>query len=145
MAHQKDLLDTQFIEETDKVTDDVECRVGRDGGRGVGVAVATKVRGNGPVAAGREVEELLAPGVPEFREAVKEKDGWAGPYRCHVHVYAVRGHRCVLYFLHFSETLRCCLFDSWSYLGWVGVSEFLFTTYVLEVNEPFLLISWGMK
>ena len=130
MAHQKDLFDTEFIEETDKVTDDEECRVGRDGGRGVGVAVATKVRGNSAVAAGREVEELLAPGVPEFREAVKEKDGWAGPYRCHVHVYAVRGHCCVLYFLHFSETLTVvCLILGLIGVGWVFLSFYLLSTF----------------
>lgn len=73
-------MDTQFIKEADEVTDKMECRVRRDRGWGVGVAVSTKVWGNGTVAAGREIEELVAPGIPEFREAVNEENCWACPY-----------------------------------------------------------------
>lgn len=43
--------------------------------RGVGVAVATEVGGDAAVAKGGEVEELMAPSVPELGEAMEEEDG----------------------------------------------------------------------
>jgi len=100
MTHQKNLLDSQSVEKPDEVGDDVEDGVWGSVGRSVGVAVAAEVRGDGPVARSGEGQKLVAPRVPELREAVEEQYHWAWPNGCHVHVYSIRTHRFLLYFLH---------------------------------------------
>lgn len=100
MADQEDLLDTKLVKKGDEVSDDVESCVRGRGGWGVGVTIAAKVGGDAAIAVGGEVEKLVSPRVPELREAMEEEDHWAFPYRRHVHVYAICGDSCVLYFLH---------------------------------------------
>ncbi|CAI0423389.1 unnamed protein product, partial [Linum tenue] len=89
---QEDLVDLEGVEEADQVADDVEGGVfGRRRGR-VGVAVPAEVRGDAAVAEGGEGEELVAPRVPELREAVEEEDGGRpGSDGGHVHVDSVGG------------------------------------------------------
>jgi len=77
MAHQKNSLDSQSVEKPDEVGDDVEGGVRGSVGRGVGVAVAAEVGGDGPVAHGGEGQKLVAPRVPKLREAVEEQYNWA--------------------------------------------------------------------
>ena len=89
MTHEEDLAETERVEEGDEVAHDVESGVAGRGGRGVGVAVAAEVGGDGAVAEGGEGEELVAPWVPELWEAVEEEDWWAFTNLCNVHVYAV--------------------------------------------------------
>ena len=73
MAHQKNSLDSQSVDKPDEVGDDVEGGVRGSVGRGVGVAVAAEVRGDGPVARSGEGQKLVAPHVPNLREAVEEQ------------------------------------------------------------------------
>jgi len=64
MAHQKHLVDAQSIEKPNEVGHNVEGGVRGSGGRGVGVAVAAEVGGDGAVADGGERQKLVAPRVP---------------------------------------------------------------------------------
>ncbi|KAJ1429960.1 hypothetical protein SESBI_08022 [Sesbania bispinosa] len=50
MAHQEDTVERESIKETNEVADDVEGRVGRRRGRGVGVVVAAIPRRSGAMA-----------------------------------------------------------------------------------------------
>jgi hypothetical protein len=72
--------------------------------RGVGVAVAAEVRGHGAVAARRQGGHLVAPAVPEVREAVKEQHHWGaaflGPSLRHVQAHSIRLQRSVPHPLH---------------------------------------------
>lgn len=70
MTHKKHLINTKMIKQPNKVADYMECSVLSGGRRGISVAVAAKVGGDATVAKGREREELVAPAVPELREAV---------------------------------------------------------------------------
>jgi hypothetical protein len=105
MAYQEDLVDTQMVEKADEVADDVEHSVGGGGGRRVSVSISAEVGGDAAVAEGREVEKLVAPRVPELREAVEEEDRRACPYRRYVHVYAICAYSGVLYLLHLHLSL----------------------------------------
>lgn len=97
-----DLALAEDVEEGDEVADDVEDGVGCVVGRGVGVAVATEVGCHAAVAVAGEGEDLVAPGVPELREAMEEEDrrrvGWPG--LGDVHGDAIDGHRPVLDAFH---------------------------------------------
>lgn len=57
----------------DEVDNDVEGRVQESVRWGGSVAVATEVRGDGPLAHGRKGQKLVAPHVPNLREAVEEQ------------------------------------------------------------------------
>ena len=111
MADQEDLVDTQMVKKANKVTGDVDPGVGGGGGWGVGVAISTEVRGYATVAKGGEGEKLVAPWVPEVREAVKEEDHWACTYWSYVHIYAICGNCCVLYLLHLWSLFLCFAID----------------------------------
>lgn len=80
MGDQEDLVDTQMVEKADEVADDVERSVGGGRGRRVSLSKSAEVGGYAAVAEGREVEKLVAPRVPELREAVEEEDHWASTY-----------------------------------------------------------------
>lgn len=80
----------ECVNEGDEVADDVEHGVGGHVGRGVGIAEASEVGGDGAVAAVGEGEDLVAPRVPEFREAMEEEDYRALPLLGYVHVDAIR-------------------------------------------------------
>lgn len=71
MTHQKYLFDAESIKKPDEVADDMEGGVGRSRGRGVCVAISAKVRGDGTVAKGGEIEKLMTPAIPKLREAVE--------------------------------------------------------------------------
>ena len=72
VANQENFLDSEMIEEADEVSNDVERRIGGGRRRHVGVAEAAEIGGYGSEALGGEKEELVAPWVPELREAVEE-------------------------------------------------------------------------
>lgn len=82
--------------------------------RGVGVAVAAEVGGDAAVATGGEVEELVAPRVPELGEAMEEEDG--GRRRTtirraglgYVHVDAIDAQSRVLDCFHGHRRRRHC-------------------------------------
>jgi len=61
MGHKEDFVHTQRVDEGNDVSHKVETRVGGEGRRGVGVAVASEVRGNGTVTEGTEMQNLVAP------------------------------------------------------------------------------------
>jgi ribosomal protein S13 len=90
-------VDAERVEQGDDVADDVEGGVGRDVGRRGGAAVAAEVRRHAAVAPRGQVRHLVAPRVPELREAVQEHHrGRAvavGAGLRHVHRDAVRLHR----------------------------------------------------
>ncbi|KAL4570339.1 hypothetical protein LXL04_025991 [Taraxacum kok-saghyz] len=72
MPNNKHLICTNGVDECDEVADDVKCsKLGRivDGCAG-SVSVATEVRGDCTVPVGGEVDDLMAPRVPELRETV---------------------------------------------------------------------------
>ena len=73
MPNYKHLIYTKSGDACDHVADNVKCsELGRIVNRcSGGVSVATGVRGDCSVPMGGEVEDLMAPGVPELREAVE--------------------------------------------------------------------------
>ncbi|KAE8701922.1 hypothetical protein F3Y22_tig00110503pilonHSYRG00087 [Hibiscus syriacus] len=107
---QEHLFHAKGVEEAHQIPHDVENGVGIRLGRRSGVSVATEVGSQAKVAEGYLRYELVLPRVPELREAVQEEDFGAGAERCHVHFYAVGGHRGVLYLLHvgFQRIFRLC-------------------------------------
>ena len=74
MAHQKHLLNPHFVKHPHQVPHDVQGGVLVGGRRRVGVAVAAEVRGDGSIPGGWEEINLVAPWVPELREAVQEEN-----------------------------------------------------------------------
>lgn len=100
MTDEKNPVQVQRIEQADQIADYVERRVAGRARWRVGVTVAAKVGGDGAVAEVGEVEHLVAPGVPELREAVEEEHGWTGADLSYVHVYPVCLDGAVLDFLH---------------------------------------------
>jgi len=93
------LAEAEHVEERDDVADDVEGGVGGDVGRRAGAAVAAEVGRHAAVAPRGQVLHLVAPRVPELREAVQEYHHrlrarflLAAALR-HVHRDAVRLHR----------------------------------------------------
>ena len=105
VAHEEDPIQTKCVQEGYEVADDVEDGVTGGGGRRVGVAVAAEVGGDGTVAAGGSREHLVAPRVPELREAVEEEHRRAGARLRNVHVYAVDEDCPMLYLLHLHLSL----------------------------------------
>jgi len=88
-------LDAERVEQRHDVADDVEGGVGRDVGRRGGAAVAAEVGRHAAVAPRGQVRHLVAPRVPELREAVQEHNRGVpfGARLRHVHRDAVRLHR----------------------------------------------------
>ena len=91
-----------MIKKANKVADDMMSSIGGGRRRHVRVAKAAEVRGYGSEAIGGEEEELMAPWVPELREAMKEEHRRAGADGSNVHIDAIGGNYFVLYVLHFS-------------------------------------------
>lgn len=61
MCHKEHFVHTQRVDERNNVSDKVETRVGGEWLRGIGVTVASEVRGNGTVTDGTEMQNLVAP------------------------------------------------------------------------------------
>lgn len=109
MSHQEDFLISRAkgLNERYEVSDDVEAGVARGVGGGVRLAVAAEIRRHGAVAQGGEELHLVAPGVPQLREAVQEEDHGALPFLRHVHVDPVNVHGFVLDAFHLSVLCFC--------------------------------------
>ena len=61
MGHKEHFVHTKRVNERNNVTDKVETRVGGEWRRGIGVTVASEVRGNSTVTQGTEMQNLVAP------------------------------------------------------------------------------------
>lgn len=125
MTHQKDLVNLHGIKKRDEVTHHMEWGV-VSGARGwVRVAIAPQVGCYGTVPGCGRGEKLVAPWVPEFREAMEEEDcalfGFSN--LGYVYVYVVCLYCFVLYLLHFFDEVVLglgfesgVLWDEWLFL-----------------------------
>jgi hypothetical protein len=86
------LLLTHRLDQRHVVGDVTQHAVVLDRRRRRRPAVPAHVDGDGPVAGGGQRRQLVAPGVPRFREAVDEQHQRPLPLLYHVQADAVGGH-----------------------------------------------------
>lgn len=111
-------LGAHGVQHSDHVAHHVEIGVTAAIRRRLRVNITAEVRSHGSVAEMGQSLDLVAPAVPQRREAMDEESDWTLAFLCYVNVYSIYPHSPMLYPHHYVKPkLRCFEFGFYGTQG----------------------------